>query len=52
MVFTDSSNTIGWKQKKSFDLVNSESHDAVARWIGWTLVINETYLYSQHIKGT
>ena len=32
--------------------MNAESHDAVARWLGWTLVSNKTSLYSQHIKGT
>ena len=39
-------------QKASFDSVNAESRDAVGRWLGCTLVSNETYLYSQHIKGT
>ena len=38
--------------KAKFDPVNSEFHNSVARWLGWTIVINETYLYSQHIKGT
>ena len=38
--------------KAYFNPVNAESHDAVARWLGWTLVSNETSLYSQHIKGT
>ena len=34
------------------DLVNIEYHDTVAHWLVWTLVSNETSLYSQHIKGT
>ena len=38
--------------KASFDPVNAESYDSVARWLGCTLVSNETPLYSQHIKGT
>ena len=38
--------------KASFDPVNAESHDAVAHFLGWTLVSHETSLYSQHIKGT
>ena len=52
LAFTDSSSALGWMHKASFDPVNAESHYAVARWIGWTLVSNETSLYSQHIKGT
>ena len=52
LVFKDSSSTLVWMQKESFDPVNSESHDAVARWLGWTLVSNKKSLYSQHIKGT
>ena len=52
LAFTDISSTLGWMHKASFDPVNAESHDAVARWLGWTLVSNETSLYSQHIKGT
>ena len=39
-------------QKASFDPANVESHDALARWLVWTLVSNETSLYSQHIEGT
>ena len=38
--------------KASFDPVNAESNDAVAHWLGWTLVSNKTSLYSKHIKGT
>ena len=38
--------------KASFDPVNVKSHDVVERWFGWTLVSNETYLYSKYIKGT
>ena len=49
LVFTDSSSALFWIHKASFDPVNAESHDAVARWIGWTLVSNETSLYSQRI---
>ena len=52
LVFTDSSSALGWIHKTSYDPVNSGSHDYVARWIGWTLVSNETCLYSQHVKGT
>ena len=52
MAFTDSSSALGWMQKAYFDPVNKESHDAVARWLGRTLVSNKTYIYSQHIKGT
>ena len=36
--------------KAYFDPVNSESHDAVVRWFGWTLVSNKTFIYSQQIK--
>ena len=52
LAFKDRSSTLGWMHKASFDPVNSESHDAVAQWLGWTLVSNETSLYSQHITGT
>ena len=52
LAFTDSSSALGWTHKAYFDLVNAKYHDAVARWRGWTLVSHETYLYSQHIKGT
>ena len=38
--------------KSSFDPLNAESHDAVALWLGWTLVSHETSLYSQQIKET
>ena len=38
--------------KAFLDPVKSESHDAVSRWLGWTLVSNDTSLYSQHTKGT
>ena len=50
--FTDSSSALGWMHKASFDPVNTDSHDAVAQWLGWMLVNNETYLYSQYIKET
>ena len=52
LAFTDSSSTLGWMHKASFDPVNTESHYDVACWLGWTIIINETYLYSQHINGT
>ena len=52
LAFTESSSALGCMQKTYFDPVNTESHDAVARWIGWTLASNETSLYSQHIKVT
>ena len=52
LLFTDSFRSLGWMHKSYFDPVNVESHDAVARWLGWTLVSNETSLYSQHINGT
>ena len=52
LAFTDSSSALSWIHKESFDPVNIESHDAVAIWLGWTLVSHETSLYSQHIKGT
>ena len=48
--FTDSSRALDWMNKVSFEPVSAESHDAVACWIGWILVSNETSLYSQHIK--
>ena len=41
---TDSSSALGWMHKASFDPVNAESHDAVARLLGWTLVSNDTSL--------
>ena len=50
--FTNSSSALGWMHKLSFDPVNKEGHDTVAQWLGWTLVSNNSYLYSQHIKGT
>ena len=50
--FSDSSSVLVWMHKASFDPVNTESHDAVPRWLGQTLVSNEKSLYSQHIKGT
>ena len=50
--FADSSSPLGWIHKASFDPVNAESHDAVAHWLGRTLVSNKTSPYSQHIKGT
>ena len=52
LAFTDSSSTLGGMHKAYLDSVNSESHDAVARWIGCTLVSNDTCINSQHIKGT
>ena len=42
--FTDSPSALGWMYKASFDTVNAESHDAVSRWLGWTLVSHETSL--------
>ena len=50
LAFTDSSSALVWINKASFEPVNAESHDVVARWIGWKLVSNETSLYSQHTK--
>ena len=44
LAFTDSSSVLGWMHKASFDPVNVESHDAVSRWLVWTLVSNETFL--------
>ena len=52
LAFTDSYSALGWMHKEFFYPVNSESHDAVARWIEWTLFSNEIFLYLQHIKGT
>ena len=52
LAFTDSSSALVCIHKASFDPVNAESQNTAAGWIGWTLVSNETYLYSQHIKGT
>ena len=49
---TDSSSALGWMHTESFDPVKSESNDAVARWLAWTIVSNKKSLYSQHIKGT
>ena len=45
LAFIDSSSALGWIHKAYFDPVKVESHDIVARRLGWTLV-------SQHIKGT
>ena len=50
--FTDSSSTLGFMYKASFYPINAESHNDVSRWLSWNLVINKTYLYSQHIKVT
>ena len=52
LAFTDSSSVHGWIHKESFDPVNAASHDGLAHWLGWKLVSNKKYLYSQHIKGT
>ena len=52
LTFTDSSSALGWMHKASFDPVNAESHDAVARCLIWKLISHEKSLYSQHIKGT
>ena len=52
LAFTYSSSALGSMHKASFDPVNAESHYVVVRWLVWTLVNNETSLYSQHIKGT
>ena len=49
---TESSSALGWMHKASFEPVNEKSHDAVARWIVWTIVSNKKSLYSQQIKGT
>ena len=38
--------------KVSFEPVNEEGHDTVNWWMFWTLVSDEVYLYSQHIKVT
>ena len=50
--FTDSYRSLGWIHKASFGPVNTESHNAVARWLVWKLVSNDTSLYSQHTKVT
>ena len=52
LAFTDSSSALVWMHKASFDPLNTESHDAVARCLGRKIVSNKTSLYSQHIKGT
>ena len=52
LAFTDSSSALSWMHKASFDPVKTEYHNAVSRWLGWTLVINETSISSQHIKVT
>ena len=52
LAFTDSSSALGWMHKEYYDLVNEESHAMVARWLGWTLISNEVFLCSQHIKVT
>ena len=36
LAFTDISSALGWMYKASFDPVNAESNDSVARCIGWT----------------
>ena len=41
LAFTDSSSVLGWMHKASFDTVNVESHDAVSRWLVWTLISNK-----------
>ena len=51
MAFADSSSALGWLNKASLDPVDAELYDAVSRWIGWTPISNEIYLYSQQIKG-
>ena len=44
LALTDSSSALGWMDKASFDPVNAESHNAVAPWLGRTLVSNKTSL--------
>ena len=50
--FTDISSALGWMHKAYFYPVNERGHDTVARWLGWTLISNEAYLYFHHAKGT
>ena len=38
--------------KSSLDPSNEDTHDTLAQWLVWTLIINEISLYSQHIKWT
>ena len=52
LAFTDSPSALVWMQKVSFDPVNAESYNAVALWLGLTLVSHNTSLFSQHVKGT
>ena len=52
LALTDISSALGWMHKDYFNPVNAESHNAVARWLIWTLVSNDISLYSQHIKVT
>ena len=52
LAFTDSSITLGWMHKASFDPVNEVCHDTVARWLGLTLASQRALVYYQHIKGT
>ena len=41
---------LGWMHKTSFEGINSESHDTVDLWPGWTLITNKTSLYLKHIE--
>ena len=52
LAIIEGSSALVWMHKSSFETVNAESHNAVARWLGCSLVSNDTSLYSQHIKGT
>ena len=52
LAFMNSSSALGWMHKAYFDPLNEVGHYMNERWLGWTLVSNEVYLYCQHIKGT
>ena len=51
MAYTDSSSSLGWLHKSSFDPVTMEAHNHVARSMARFLIQNETSLYSQYVKG-
>ena len=45
-------NNHGWVYKAPFEPVKEDLHDAISRWLGFTLINNEVSLYHQIIKVT
>jgi hypothetical protein len=50
LAYTDSSSALGWLFKASFS-TSQPIHDKVARWLASILMLEDSALYSQHIRG-